>query len=430
MKKILAILILIVAVLLTACQPTPDSSAVVGKNDGVLEQALKNENTSDEIYQVPEHVELNVETNNPNISIEINAPVVFPTVNKIPVSEIDFAYFTQDDLEKYIRNFFGNAKLYEPSGEMTQSQIIEEIARTKQSLEGLDGEALERANSWIQMLQEQLKTAPKGIEPTYIEANLPVEENGYAAFSAYADLGGIEPAKIEMLNDPEINASLCVLQTKPELFLQPSEESTQVTEETKTLVQDTLEQLDITGMTIDSVTIGYTENRSQKGYVVKLVQNVEGIPLADAIVFSPTAQEDELSMLGSAQEIVMQIVDGEVVHFELVNKRNVAETINQNVALKPFSEIEKIIEQQLKNILSWNGYNEDSKYSYQVYEIRFEYSSVMQKNNFGEYMIVPTWNCYGTLTETTETNEQTTVMNKADKYSLLCINAIDGSVLQ
>jgi PBP1b-binding outer membrane lipoprotein LpoB len=85
------ILLLVTAMLLSACQPTPKVQIVVNKGGDAMEQMVKQ--TSDpsaqsSAYTAPENWKEDINNENGESFIKIDAPVNMPDVDKYPVIEV------------------------------------------------------------------------------------------------------------------------------------------------------------------------------------------------------------------------------------------------------------------------------------------------------------------------------------------------------
>ena len=100
-------LLMIVTCFTTACQPTPENEAVIGRQDDVLDAVEPVASDDFEPIQVPDHIS---ETHDdfPYVKISYDADVVVPEVSAYPVTEVTKRVLTEDDILEYIDMFAGS----------------------------------------------------------------------------------------------------------------------------------------------------------------------------------------------------------------------------------------------------------------------------------------------------------------------------------
>ena len=84
MKKILIMVIVILMLALSACQPTPDEDIVISKVDGVMEDELNSDETLKSKIDVPENWQETFIYDD-KITIEVDAEFFIPEVSSFPV---------------------------------------------------------------------------------------------------------------------------------------------------------------------------------------------------------------------------------------------------------------------------------------------------------------------------------------------------------
>ena len=126
MKKIYALLI-ITTIFLSACQPTPEKLVVQNKADEELQEAIAqtatpNPSASSEDNGPAQSPQSNdpiayiedISSNASNtVTVEINAEVINNQPDNIPVARIAPYYFTETDVERMAKAFFGDTQFYE-----------------------------------------------------------------------------------------------------------------------------------------------------------------------------------------------------------------------------------------------------------------------------------------------------------------------------
>jgi hypothetical protein len=203
MKKLSLLLIAAAAALLvSACQPTPEKAAVVGKDlEQMIKAATSGQNTAGDLKTrlgVPERYESYIEDATGKLKVTIDADIVLPQADSIPIVRVEARPFDQQTVDKLIELLFEDGKLYDPYplSEMTKAEISDmlmKLAARKAELEGQglkpslpdtgdpeatiapdepqessyvsmasSGNRLDMVNEAIYSLKELAKTAPDG----------------------------------------------------------------------------------------------------------------------------------------------------------------------------------------------------------------------------------------------------------------------------
>lgn len=139
MKLIAEILIVILFVYcLTACQPTPQKSAVVGKDmQNMLSQAMSYQDSNGSLKErlnVPERCQAAVQSGDGKFKASVDADIVLPDADSIPIVRVEGQPFNQETVEKIKNIFFDDGKYYDPdalSGE-TKAELTDALVQLKQ----------------------------------------------------------------------------------------------------------------------------------------------------------------------------------------------------------------------------------------------------------------------------------------------------------
>jgi hypothetical protein len=166
MKKRFAVLLL--AILICACQPTPDSPVVVGKDQtGMIEQAKETIPSEQRALTIRERLgaseRLTYAYHNGFLSINVDAEVIVPE-GELPVVRVFPENFNQETVTGFWNALIGDVPMYTVVQEETKEEILEKINQLMQILEG-DPENYgyrDRADveQRIAALQERYRTAP------------------------------------------------------------------------------------------------------------------------------------------------------------------------------------------------------------------------------------------------------------------------------
>ena len=172
----------------TACQPTPEEEIIVNKNDGVLESAIAATPAPTAHYDAPETWGMGPIEVNSKLTASIDARVEVPDTGAFPVYEFVSGRFTQEQVDRIIEYFFGDATLYEASQPLTKAQLEERLVQARLAYqEALDGATNETGNTkWedtpedmlagIEALEAQIANAPETNETQVSNGQLKLEQ--------------------------------------------------------------------------------------------------------------------------------------------------------------------------------------------------------------------------------------------------------------
>lgn len=179
--------------------------------------------------------------------------------------------------------------------------------------------------------------------------------------------------------------------------------------------------------------------------------NITGVP-QDNIQCSGVQIRNEglpfRNRVPSQQCITITMDDYGISYFSWYGLTSITDTENENVVLLSFNEVTERIKQQLKLQTLWD--ENEAEYidgrRLEVYKIKLSYIQTAVPNDFEHYYLTPVWNVCGDMyyhyKDSYPTGEHDTYIldenfernvwrNKYDTsdYSILTINAIDGSVV-
>lgn len=79
--------LVVLLLILSACQPTPEKEPVVVKTEDYVAEAIQPKDGTHDKYDAPNNVEFHNEIS--GLDLTINAPVVIPQTDVYPVAEIE-----------------------------------------------------------------------------------------------------------------------------------------------------------------------------------------------------------------------------------------------------------------------------------------------------------------------------------------------------
>ncbi|HWS30418.1 MAG TPA: DUF6034 family protein [Clostridia bacterium] len=184
MKRLLAFL-LITAILLTACQKTPEADIVVQKNTEQMIEAAKEtpeaaaDKTLTELYGIPESLSFTDTGADEKLTITVDAAVSAPE-KPLPIVRVEAAQFSQDIVTGFWNAFLGDTPMFEIVDQQTKGDIEQSILYYRQVQAGMIDSLVEpeEAQAFIDELKAQYPYAPETIEPVPADGMLKIVTDG------------------------------------------------------------------------------------------------------------------------------------------------------------------------------------------------------------------------------------------------------------
>ncbi len=205
--------------------------------------------------------------------------------------------------------------------------------------------------------------------------------------------------------------------------------------EARQMVQDLLDKTG-SGMVVDSI---YIQNDEQKGnyeeaarpaeryaYKVYCVRTVDGFPCS--YVSGGSRPENDATAPTWHYECLDFMVNGDGI-FDMMwmCPIGVAETVNEDAQLKPFSDIQEIFEKMMLVKYEAQAEYGGTEYSFEINRVTLSLHRIVEQNSNESGLLVPAWNFYGKLTKLSEGNPYGATEEIG--ISFMTINAIDGSII-
>lgn len=144
------------------------------------------------------------------------------------------------------------------------------------------------------------------------------------------------------------------------------------------------------------------------------------------IAIARGTEDEEARAQWPYERIHVYVDDQGVFAFLFYGKSRVAEIINPQATLLPFSEIQSVFEKQF--FIHCGDYVEsrvgEGERTYEITEIRLGLQRVFEKDHLLDGLLVPTWSFFGTYTD-----ENGFVYGLDGHDAWFSINAIDGTVI-
>ena len=485
MKRILLAAVLILFTLaVLACQATPERHAVVKKDaQNLLEMAQRNGPQSDkslsEQYDIPERYQFEMEASNGNLSVKVDADVIVPQGNRMPIYRVQAVPFSQEVSDVLFRELCGDTEMWQ-SMPITKDRTQDEIIVVKRRIAELEAnpelarepDDLMWAISDLKQLEKQLSTAPETVDRERADGKLremkiPDTDSVYIGFSSqerpytgYITYTANEANKwgyisngkqFSVYNNEEyatfgiryINSDslpMVNVENAPILLITDDADVTESIlsqvrykpSEAKAMVQALLDKTGL-DMVVDSI---YLKSDAQvwKGaerpaayyqYEVYCVRMADGYPCS-YVNEASTPENDVTGMSWWYESLVFWVNGNGIVTMLWDSPIEVLETVLEDAQLLSFSDIQQTFERMMRV-----KYAPQAKYStldFQINRVTLSLHRIVEQNSNEFGLLVPAWNFYGKSTESHMLGDEQQVTERVGE-SFMTINAIDGSVI-
>ena len=483
------LIILCCAIFLTACQATPDEPVVVQKD---LEQMIEKAQATPEEVQTsgislreqtgaPQKLEL--ENTEGNFTLSVDAAVTVPDAYKMPIIRVKQGEFTQTQVTDYWDALVGDTVMWKRETGWTKSEIESKLVGLRKSIAQFENEPgyesiIEQTKADIKELEAQYAVAPDEIkmevaDSTLYEYETDVDGTIYIDASAVGcakdnsmffsaqnmtrtQAGDIiDPASIGFsksdvnYNYGQVNTLLVDENTELDESIKQFIKTTPA--QAKAIVEDFLTQTQIP-MSVYSMSLvndeetgiydGVVAPAEHYAYRISCIRTIEGtLPCAmirggtyiekDVLVsnnqFSTgegVTQGETYIMEWNYEEMGFMVNDSGIISFEWRAPLEILETKVEDCTLLPFSDIQDTLEKMIPIKFETTAKGMD-KLTCRITDVRLEMMRIVEQGSIENGLLIPVWNFYG-VRERTYKGET----DETGQYILLCINAVDGSVIE
>jgi hypothetical protein len=486
MKKNILVLLIVIITCLLGCQPTPVNAVLNSKVNlaSKIEESITSVSFNSSDFPL-----LWQETYNEGsrFSVNINANVVIPQIEQLPVYKVEPDFFTLDQLNKMIKYFIGNNALYlsrdmNDISNYTKTEIENLIIELKQKISDPNSDlnlakstdpenyqiALESINNRIKLLEEAYDDAPTVLQEIPVELDERIEQNN---LDAYVYLNKSNPALIHIeathtsnnKNNRFVYSNWGTMgkdNIYEELDGGTRFPPTISIDDAREMAETAVENLAGTDMSLQKIAIATyrdfedienwtTYLESPQYYVFYFTRDFGGISttyqdllgVGDSIQIENYKQLAELYFEPYPYEYIkVSIDDTGIIEFDWRSPYKVSDIIANNVSILDFETIKQIFKKYIFYIGAWSDEGNDSigrKVS--IDNITLGLMRIINPNKTDEYLIVPVWDFFGSYAdiypEGYSDNKQFKLNENNEKvydkfaHSLLTINAIDGSII-
>ena len=474
MKKIAyLIVILFLLAIISACQKTPDSPIVIGKDiDNIIDKAVEDPvvvspDSGEDLRKpldAPEILKLETEGVKGNLKIYVDADVIVPNTASIPVARVTRGQFSEEDVKNLYKVFHGDAKPIDPDAPPSSTyymESVQELQKRKESGEYddklLDDEGID---DQIKDLLKQAAEAPESYEE--VEPDFTFKEN------KDEDKGPLGLyARLKFMSDDNIISEINVIQDTYGTgayaeYIRDNTKSNEINdmvvgysdaysgnveigilptikeEDAQKLAQDTVTKLGLTDFvcTGKRVTptsqLEYGEPIEIRGvYEFMFTRKINGVPINYTNDEGLTTVHEAYHQPWMYEKIRIFIDDQGIVYLKWSSPYIMKEIVSEASAMLPFSDISDIFKRMAPMKYDYCDNDEGYSYEMKVTEARLGLMRVTEKDVGDSGLIIPVWDFFGTLTLKGKPRQPNPA--QGDQHyvytSFLTINAIDGSII-
>ncbi len=440
------------AILMTACQSSPEEDIVVNKNEGVLESAIK-DSSSQEVSDAPDTYQDEFTNDAGDVTVQIDAQVS-TLDNAMPVIRVTPHEITGEEVKTWAEVLFDGQEAYEPNHTLTKNEIEAEILRYKQMAAdkdrlieeyGSESQAqsmIDDYNRKIADYESMYDTAPEAVERKtsdwnfhpydYYDAEASIRggQADYESLKETSLLEAVSEDRMLMLTAANRSASDYVMHHI--MFYRLEEGKTDIPyadtsmEDAEKIADELIDTLGLGRDNWDlalSADISISDDAVQQRLIYTPVY--EEIP----VIYGPTINTKSEDLYAANYEytnLEINLYNGEIDSVWLFSPVDIVNIENEDVAVISFKEASnrfKTLAQTSYTADQWidpeDPTFDDVQARIETTQIRQGLFRIKEKDNSGEFLIVPVW-----------AFESNIYLNDIEWSSDIClINAVDGSVI-
>jgi hypothetical protein len=457
--NLILMIFLAMVFVMASCQPMPNEQIVISKHDGQVSGNPAQSNVSSVPNATDAEPKIIIdEYSQNNLTVKINANVIVPDTDKMPVINVDQSTLNQDMINRFIQACVGDAKI-------TGTDRVN--IHTKDELESMIVQAKQQLADWQNynnLSKDQQNQMDDGTPPdmhvAQLQAIISEDEKEYqnapsvhdtssarydpqkGYLSLLADTGLNLPSKFEFTNG---NQSMKYYKygngLYPGLYIN-SIEKQNIAKNRLTISEKDAEKAALVVLkncNITDVKMAYMVPAiSNDGYVPYYAfffeKMANGVPISSTINVMPYVNSDADTAIPTPPliqpiqqpSILVEVNNnGEIVELSVESDISLKDTVNENAKLLDLDQILNLFKKDVM-LMRWSS-QADLKMTFNINTIRLSLMLVRQKDSPDELMLLPVWDFIGTETwHYSDGNESTTSFSNA---SFLTLNAVDGSVI-
>lgn len=489
MKKIFILFLTIIITLafLTACQNTPEKPVVIQKD---LEQMIEKAQTTPEISQpaeLPEHFTDEITDDAKNVTVKIDAAVLLPKANAIPVLRVEKGEITQEITDILIDKLV-HGQLYksDADGQFDKTSIQDQILLLQSKL--ADGQVSDRqtVQNLIGELQQKYELAPADPVPIsgqfengfgYNTLTGKLQENekvqcvsgtthsdaGYETFYIWKHENSPQNSCVKYVREPNAavgystgigsyitreeaydpastvmnkgelsNFTVDQINSIPDINLTREQAEEQVAAVISALGQDYLGLYSaekVYGGSYDGLLNAYgISNPLRCVWRLRYTRFVSGVGITYTSEQCGASEDDMQAAPWSYEDMVFYIDDTGIVGFDWSAPYKTADIAVENANVKSFDDVMNVLE---KMLTVKYARQDGGRVEFEITGIRFGLTRITEQNKRDSGLLIPVWDFFGKYTQYIDQGNGKTMECVMDEpyRSLLTINAIDGSII-
>ena len=461
MKRYIAILLcMVVAAGVAACQKTPDSPIVVGKdNEKLIEKAVA---SSDTPFSAPSRYSADEPLTNPqgSLTVNVDAAVIVPNSDGLSTARVEKHLFTEAECQTYIAALFDGQTTYSGDVFETKAYYQQTILDWQRQLAlETDEQKRQEVQGSITKFQMAMESLPEGeglveapIEFSTTLSGVPtiflvsdgndgkyrkifIENNSSTnQYRLIYSIGQNDYAKIGNLWNVAVRSDIkhgTDEYGSPDLLPAPSIEQNQA-------VNAANELLSLMGVSdysykTSSLVFGSINGTVQKAYRLSYsrILGNNSFTLTSAPAGGGGAIDDGKGghIEGWEYESMTFLVNNDgIVSMEWINPYDVSEVITNNTSMMDFNDVMDIFN---KMIVVTNAYlSDDMSKTINVDRIELGLMRITDPATRSSGLVIPVWDFFGNVTTAFKNGEKSySELDDDPLNSVLAINAIDGTLV-
>ncbi|QBD80966.1 hypothetical protein EPA93_35360 [Ktedonosporobacter rubrisoli] len=465
-KLLMLALLLTVSGSLAACQSTPTTPPVVGKQQNINTMVKNNIQNTNLLQGVPQT--LLFKQTQGAVTLNVNGPVQLPQTSKIPVITTRPTCFSQDTVTKIINTLMPGKQLYAFNIDnwiKTNSQKLTTLLQALQMPGTQGNKEITTLPSLVPVGLELLSKSKadfSALEQKLGKANAPATEQGVPAtgkfqridesdlqgqhgtlpgfhgnvLSVYADSGkGYDMILEANASDSATECDVSFASHGVTDLYNYTEQTGQARgmsislDQAKALAQHTLQAVGASDLKLSQVQVGTAiplspsdnPNSMKQAYGMWFTRSVDGVPTTvdladpDQNAYHPTYPYERLFML---------INDAGVIEFSWKSPMQATGTISSNAQILPFQEAMNRAKEQFFIRYAQSDASK-GKTTFTINRITLGMMRVQNKDQANTYTMIPVWDFYGTGGP--PPSNPMLIDHSMDSF--LTINAINGSAI-
>jgi hypothetical protein len=436
--------------------------------------------------KAPRAIDKSISLNNNRFHLNMNAIVSVPNSTTIPILRIEQADFSQNEVKNLFDFLCGEEEMYyvQDQGIMTKKQIADEIA---QYSDEMSDSSFEKNNSadYVLFVQDRLNylksiysDAPETVELDmcdgtlremhhYSETNhVPLDsywgieatgrtsaDNSMLVFSVENNNDVVETQSIDgQLSYKSNGARLKYMnmrrittREKLDYIPFPNQDVGFFTYSPYQAEQDVKEMLSKTNLSYLQIDSIYQlkgkseEQQSSEAYLIQCVRVIESVPNTYLEV-GTASRLNAFSPVWQYESFDVCIDKDGIFYLRWLSPYRITDTVLGDCNLLPFDNIIEIFSKQMEITYAATMGNPDMiskgggaviEREYYIDRITLGLQRISEPEVFDTAFLVPSWNFYGIVKEVyTESGSSSEICEeKRLVNSIICINAIDGSII-